>query len=61
MYITNDPDVARVAEDAGVDRIFVDMEYIFIVQSIGSNDIFIRKMFQILSVFFPRCLPMLVR
>ena len=28
MYITNDPDVARVAEDAGVDRIFVDMEYI---------------------------------
>ena len=28
MYITNDPDVARVAEDAGVDRVFVDMEYI---------------------------------
>ena len=28
MYITNDPDVARIAEDAGVDRIFVDMEYI---------------------------------
>lgn len=28
MYITNDPDVARVAEDAGVDRILVDMEYI---------------------------------
>lgn len=28
MYITNDPEVARVAEDAGVDRIFVDMEYI---------------------------------
>ena len=28
MYITNDPDVARIAEDAGVDRIFVDMEFI---------------------------------
>ena len=28
MYITNNPDVARIAEDAGVDRIFIDMEYI---------------------------------
>lgn len=28
MYITNQPDVARIAENAGVDRIFVDMEYI---------------------------------
>ena len=28
MYITNDQDVARIAENAGVDRIFVDMEYI---------------------------------
>lgn len=28
MYITNSPDIARVAQDAGVDRIFVDMEYI---------------------------------
>lgn len=28
MYITNRPDVARIAENAGVDRIFVDMEYI---------------------------------
>lgn len=28
MYITNRPDVARIAESAGVDRIFVDMEYI---------------------------------
>lgn len=28
MYITNRPDVASVAEAAGVDRIFVDMEYI---------------------------------
>lgn len=28
MYITNRPDVARIAERYGVDRIFVDMEYI---------------------------------
>lgn len=28
MYITNRPDIARIAEDAGVERIFVDMEYI---------------------------------
>ncbi len=28
MYITNNPDVALIAEAAGVDRIFVDMEYI---------------------------------
>lgn len=28
MYITNDPDVAKIAESAGVDRIFVDLEYI---------------------------------
>lgn len=28
MYITNNPNIARIAEDAGVDRIFVDMEYI---------------------------------
>lgn len=28
MYITNRPEVAQVAEAAGVDRIFVDMEYI---------------------------------
>lgn len=28
MYITNSPDVARIAEKNGVDRIFVDMEYI---------------------------------
>lgn len=26
MYITNDPKVARIAADAGVDRIFIDME-----------------------------------
>lgn len=28
MYITNQPDVARIAQAAGVDRIFLDMEYI---------------------------------
>lgn len=28
MYITNRPDVAQIAEAAGVDRIFIDMEYI---------------------------------
>ncbi len=28
MYITNRPEVASIAEEAGVDRIFVDMEYI---------------------------------
>lgn len=28
MYITNRPDVAVIAEQAGVDRIFIDMEYI---------------------------------
>ena len=28
MYITKDPEVARIAERAGVDRIFIDMEYI---------------------------------
>ena len=29
MYITNNPEVAKIAEEAGVDRIFVDMEYIW--------------------------------
>lgn len=28
MYITNDPNVALIAEEAGVDQIFIDMEYI---------------------------------
>ena len=28
MYITNGPEIAQIAESAGVDRIFVDMEYI---------------------------------
>ena len=28
MYITDRPEIARIAETAGVDRIFVDMEYL---------------------------------
>ena len=28
FYITNNPQIAKIAEAAGVDRIFVDMEYI---------------------------------
>ena len=28
MYITRDPEIAIIAQNAGVDRIFVDMEYI---------------------------------
>lgn len=28
MYITNKPEIARIAERAGVDRVFVDLEYI---------------------------------
>ncbi len=28
MYITNEPEVAQIAEAAGVERIFIDMEYI---------------------------------
>ena len=28
MYITNRPEIAKIAESAGVDRIFVDLEYI---------------------------------
>ena len=28
MYITNRPEIAQIAESAGVDRIFVNMEFI---------------------------------
>lgn len=28
MYITNRPEIAKIVEDAGVERIFIDMEYI---------------------------------
>lgn len=38
MYITNRPDVAQIAESAGVDRIFVDMEYIGKAKRQGGMD-----------------------
>lgn len=28
MYITNEPEIAKIVEEAGVERVFVDMEYI---------------------------------
>lgn len=28
MYITNRPEIAEIAENAGVDRIFIDLEQI---------------------------------
>jgi len=38
MYITNEPEVARIAEDAGVDRIFVDLETVGKAQRQGGMD-----------------------
>lgn len=38
MYITNDPEVAKIAEDTGVNRIFVDMEYIGKAERQGGMD-----------------------
>ena len=38
MYITNRPDVAKIAEENGVDRIFVDMEYIGKAERQGKMD-----------------------
>ncbi len=38
MYITNRPDVAQIVENTGVDRIFVDMEYIGKTQRQGGMD-----------------------
>ena len=38
FYITKDPVVARIAQAAGVDRIFVDMEYIGKAQRQGGMD-----------------------
>lgn len=38
MYITNRPEIAQIAESAGVDRIFVDMEYIGKSQRQGGMD-----------------------
>lgn len=38
MYITNRPEIAKIAENAGVDRIFVDMEYIGKAERQGGMD-----------------------
>ena len=38
FYITKNPAVARIAQAAGVDRIFVDMEYIGKAQRQGGMD-----------------------
>lgn len=38
MYITNNPEIARVAQSCGVDRIFVDMEYIGKYERQGGMD-----------------------
>ena len=38
MYITNRPEVAQIAETAGVDRIFVDLEYIGKAERQGGMD-----------------------
>ena len=38
MYITNNPEVARIAEDVGVDRVFVDLEYIGKAERQGGMD-----------------------
>lgn len=38
MYITNDPNVAKIAENSGVDRIFIDMEYIGKAERQGGMD-----------------------
>lgn len=38
MYITNRPDIALIAEQNGVDRVFVDMEYIGKAERQGNLD-----------------------
>lgn len=38
MYITNRPEIAQIAEAAGVDRIFVDLEYIGKAERQGGMD-----------------------
>lgn len=38
MYITNQPEIAQIAEAAGVDRIFVDLEYIGKKERQGGKD-----------------------
>lgn len=43
MYITNQPEVAKIAQDAGVDRIFVDLEIIGKIERQGHLDTVISK------------------
>lgn len=38
MYITNRPEIAQIAETSGVDRIFVDMEFIGKIERQGGMD-----------------------
>ena len=38
MYITNNPEVALIAESAGVDQIFIDMEFIGKKKRQGGRD-----------------------
>lgn len=38
MYITNRPEIAQIAETAGVDRIFIDLEYIGKAERQGGMD-----------------------
>jgi hypothetical protein len=38
MYITNRPEIAQIAESSGVDRIFIDMEYIGKAKRQGGMD-----------------------
>lgn len=38
MYITNDPAIAKIAADAGVDRIFIDMEVLGKAERQGGMD-----------------------
>ena len=38
MYVTNNPQVAEIAQEAGVDRIWVDMEYIGKAERQGGMD-----------------------
>ena len=43
MYITNRPEIAIIAENAGVDRIFIDMEYIGKAERQGGIDSVLNK------------------
>ncbi|WP_302952130.1 aldolase/citrate lyase family protein [Holdemania filiformis] len=38
MYVTNRPEIAQIAESAGVDRVFIDMEFIGKAERQGTMD-----------------------